>query len=140
MRQSHSIIYLIKPRSKITATGSRMILQERSGNVAGSCRKALEIAGSGSSIPTGNLLDFFRWIPVNFLCFPAGTGRKSSEKIRKISGGNTASTLQRFPVLSCRNRPVIFDLGTYHMNIDQRYESFQPRNKTLFVILILVPD
>ncbi len=29
---------------------------------------------------------------------------------------------------------------TYHMNIDQRYESFQPRNKTLFVILILVPD
>jgi hypothetical protein len=43
-------------------------------------------------------------------------------------------------VLSCRNRPVIFDLGTYHMNIDQRYESFQPRNKTLFVILILVPD
>ncbi len=87
------------------------ILQERSGNVAGSCRKAPEIARSGSSIPTGNLLDFFRWIPVNFLCFPAGTGRKSSEKIRKISGGNTASTFQRFPVLSCRNRPVIFDLG-----------------------------
>jgi hypothetical protein len=68
------------------------ILQERSGNVAGSCRKAPEIAGSGSSIPTGNLLDFFRWIPVNFLCFSAGTGRKSLEKIRKISGGNTAST------------------------------------------------
>ncbi len=100
-----------QPRSKITATGSRRILQERSGNVAGSCTKAPEIAGSGSSIPTGNLLDFFRWIPVNFLCFPAGTGRKSSEKIRKFSGGNTASTFQRFPVLSCRNRPVIFDLG-----------------------------
>jgi hypothetical protein len=38
--------------------------------------------------------DFFQWIPVNFPCFPAGTGRKSSEKIRKISGGNTASTFQ----------------------------------------------
>jgi len=23
---------------------------------------------------------FFRWIPANFLCFPAGTGRKKSEK------------------------------------------------------------
>ncbi len=59
----------------------RRILQERSGNVTGSCRKAPEIAGSGSSIPTRNLLDFFRWIPVNFLCFLAGTGGKSSEKI-----------------------------------------------------------
>ncbi len=97
--------------SKITATGSRRILQERSGKVTGSCRKAREIAGSGSGIPTGNLLGFFRWIPANFLCFPAGTSRKSSEKIRKFSGGNTASTFQRFPVLSCRNRPVIFDLG-----------------------------
>ncbi len=66
---------------------------------AGSCRKAPEIAGSGSSIPTRNLLDFFRWILVNFLCFPAGTGRKSSKKIQKISGGNTASTFQRFSVL-----------------------------------------
>jgi hypothetical protein len=102
---------LLLPRSKITATGSRRILQERSGNVAGSCRKAPEIAGSGSSISTGNLLDFFRWIRVNFLCFPTGTGRKLSEKIRKISGGNTASTFQRFSVLSCRNQPVIFDLG-----------------------------
>jgi hypothetical protein len=101
----------------ITATGSRRILHERSGNVAGSCRKAPEIAGSGSSIPTGNLLDFFRWIPVDFLCFPAGTGRKSSEKIRKFSGGNTASTFQRFPVLSCRNRPVIFDLGAFQQII-----------------------
>jgi hypothetical protein len=44
---------------------------------------------------------------------PPGTGRKSWEKIRKIFGGNTASTFQRFPVLSCRNRPVIFDLGLH---------------------------
>jgi hypothetical protein len=61
-----------------------------------------------------NLLDFFfGWIPVNSLSFPAGIGRKSSEKIRKFSGGNTASTFQRFPVLSCRNQPVFFDLGDY---------------------------
>jgi hypothetical protein len=85
------------PKSKITATGS--------------CRKAPKIAGSGSSIPTGIFFDFFRWIPVKFLCFPTGTGRKSSEKIRQISGENIASTFQRFSLLSCRNRPVIFDLG-----------------------------
>jgi hypothetical protein len=59
------------------------------------------------------LLEFFRWIPVNFLCFSVGTGRKSSEKSRKFSDGNTASIFQRFPVLSCRNRPVFFDLGVY---------------------------
>jgi len=99
--------------SKITATGSHRILQERSGKVTGSCRKATEIAGSGSSIPTGNFSDFFQWIPVNFPCFPAGTGRKSSEKIREFSGGNIASMFQRFPMLSCRNRPVIFDLGFF---------------------------
>ncbi len=66
-----------------------------------------------TSIPTGNLLDFFRWIPVNFLWLSTGTGRKSSEKIRRFSGGNTASTFRRFSVLSCRNRPVIFDLGSF---------------------------
>jgi hypothetical protein len=35
---------------------------------------------------------FFRWVPVKFPCFLVGTGRKSSEKIRKFSGRNTAST------------------------------------------------
>jgi len=93
-----------------TREGHR-ILQERRGKVTGSCRKALEITGSGSSIPTGTYRIFFRWIPVNSLSFPAGIGRKSSEKIRNFSGGNTASTFQRCPVLSCRNRPVFFDLG-----------------------------
>jgi hypothetical protein len=43
---------------------------------AGKHRKSLE---HGSSIPTANCSVFFRWIPVNFLCFSAGTGRKSSE-------------------------------------------------------------
>ena len=86
--------HLSLPRSNIPATGSHMILQERCGKVTGSHRRAPEIAGSGSSIPTGNLLDFFQWIPINSLCFPAGTGRKSSEKIRKFSGWNTASTFR----------------------------------------------
>ena len=99
------------PKSKIPATGSRRILQEWSGKITGSCRKAPEIAGSGSSIPTGNFLNFFRRISFKLLCFPAGIVRKSSKKIRKISFGNTASTFRQFPVLSCRNRPVLFDLG-----------------------------
>ena len=87
------------PRSMIMATGSLRTLQKRHGKVTGSCRKALEITGSGSSIPTGTYRIFFRWIPVNFLSFPAGIG------------GYTASTFQRFPVFSCWNRPVFFDLG-----------------------------
>ncbi len=64
--------------------------------VTGSCRKTPEFPGTGSSIPTGICPDFFRWIPVHFLCVPTGTGRKSSEKVRKISGPNW---------------PVLIDLG-----------------------------
>jgi hypothetical protein len=33
---------------------------------------------------------------------------------------------------------VIFSYETYHMNTDQKYESFPPSNETLFIILILV--
>ncbi len=36
----------------------------------------------GSSIPSWNCPDFFRWIPASFVCFPAGTGRKPSKKFR----------------------------------------------------------
>jgi hypothetical protein len=39
-----------------------------------------------------NCSGFFPRISVNFLDFLAGTGRKSSAKIRKISAWNTAST------------------------------------------------
>ncbi len=67
-------------------------------NNARSCWKTAEIPGTGSSIPVGKFSDFFRWIPVNFLWVPAGTRRKSSEKVRKISGRNTASMFQRFSV------------------------------------------
>jgi hypothetical protein len=71
----------------------RRILQERSRNVVGSCRKSAEIGVSGSSIPSGNLLNF---------CFACG--------FQSISGGNTGSTLRRFPVISYRNRPIFFEL------------------------------
>ena len=51
---------------------------------AGIHRKSPEY---GSSIPTGKFPDFFRCIPITFLCFPPGTGRKSPEKVRKFSAG-----------------------------------------------------
>ena len=57
-----------------------MILQERCGKVTESHRKAPEIAGSGSSIPTGNLLDFF---PVDSDQFPVLSSRNRSEIIGK---------------------------------------------------------
>ena len=57
-----------------------MILQERCGKVTGSHRKAPEIAESGSSIPTGNLLDFF---PVDSDQFPVLSSRNRSEIIGK---------------------------------------------------------
>ena len=73
-------VYTVNPRSNIPATGSHMILQERCGKVTGSHRKAPEIAGSGSSIPTGNLLDFF---PVDSDQFPVLSSRNRSEIIGK---------------------------------------------------------
>jgi len=54
---------------------------------------------------------FFQWIPNNFLCFSAGNGRKSSGKIRKFFGRNTASMFQRFSIFSCRNRLVLLAPG-----------------------------
>ncbi|UJR13467.1 hypothetical protein I4U23_000481 [Adineta vaga] len=44
---------------------------------------------------------------MSFLCFPAGTDRNLPEKNPKISARNSASMFQEFPVLSCRNRPVL---------------------------------
>jgi actin-related protein len=89
----------------IPATGSRGIMQERSGKVTGN-RWNME-----SSIPIGICPDFFRWIPVNFLCFPAGTGRKSSKKIQKISDRNTASTKSPELLRTGSFRTGLFNLG-----------------------------
>ena len=47
----------------IRVTGTGRILQEIVEKTTGSCRKALEIDGIGSSIPAGIFLDFF---PVDF--------------------------------------------------------------------------
>jgi hypothetical protein len=47
---------------------------------AGSCRKALEIGESGSSIPTRNLSDFF---PIDSSQFHVLSGRNRSEIIGK---------------------------------------------------------
>jgi hypothetical protein len=60
---------------------------------------------------TGNCPHFFRWIPVNFLCFPVEAGRRSSVKIQKIFDWNTAST--KSPELPGTGRfPAgVFDLG-----------------------------
>jgi hypothetical protein len=110
------------PTSKITATGSRRILQQRSEKVTASCRKAPEME---AVFRPEICWIFFRWIPVNFLCFPAGNGRKLSEKIWKFSDGGTASTFQRFSVLSCRNRPVIFDLGCYSDTCNESERFFR---------------
>jgi hypothetical protein len=70
-------------------------------------QKSLE---HGNSIPAGNFSDIFRWIPANFLCFPTGTGRKVLEKIRQISGRNTASTKSPESPGTGRFRAGLFEL------------------------------
>jgi hypothetical protein len=73
---------------------SHRILQESTGN-----RWNME------AVFRPEIFGFFQWIPTNFLCFPVGTGRKSLEKIRKISDRNTAS--RKSPEF----RAGLFDLG-----------------------------
>ena len=68
------------PRSMIPATGSRGILQERSGKVTGSWRKAPEIAGTWKQYSHRKFLGFF---PVNSDQFPVLSGRNRSEIIGK---------------------------------------------------------
>jgi len=84
----------------IAATGSRRTLQESTGN-----RWNME-----ALFGLENYSDFFRWISTNFLCFPARTGRKSLEKIRKISGRNTVSTKSPELPGTGRFRAGLFDL------------------------------
>jgi len=72
----------------IPATGSCRKDARKSPHPAGKHRKPPEL---GSNTPGENCPDFFRPIPVNFLCFPLGNGRKALKKIRKFFGWNTAS-------------------------------------------------
>jgi hypothetical protein len=70
---------------RLRPSSPRRILQERSGKVAGSCRKSAEIGVSGSSIPSGNLLNFcfaygFQWISCAFPQESVVNHRAKSEK------------------------------------------------------------
>ena len=89
----------------------------------GTCRKetekTLDPAGihwkspeHGSSILAGKFLDFFRCIPITFLCFPPGTDRKSPEIFRP-------EYCFHVRVYSCRNRPVFFDLSIAFMRTNK---------------------
>ena len=104
-----------KPRTMVPASGSRRILQERCWKLTGSCRKTPEMAGRWKQYSGRKLPGFFRWIPAKFLCFPAGTHRKSSEKIRKISYRNTASMKSPECLGTDRFRAGMFDLGFYYI-------------------------
>ena len=57
----------------------------------------------GSSIPAGKFPDFFRCIPITFLCFPPRTGRKSPENFQVFPMHS-----DHFPVLSAKNWSEIF--------------------------------
>jgi hypothetical protein len=104
----------------IPATVSRRKDAGKSPYPARKYRRSLE---HGSSIPSGKFSDLFRWIPANFLCFPAGTGRKALEKIRKISSRNTAST--KTPELpgTGRFQAGLFDLGIHVTEISLAAEN-----------------
>ena len=82
-----------RPKCKFTQVKEYRTVQ------AGIHRKSPE---HGGSIPAGNFLHFFRCIPITFLCFPSGTGRKLPEKIRPFSCWNTASMFPWFPVYFCK--------------------------------------
>ncbi len=105
-----TIFKFFKKNTQVDDSGHRMPRDPagKSPDPAGKHRKSLE---RGSSTPAANCPYFFRWIPVNFLCFLAVTSRKSSEKIRKISSRNTAST--KSPELPGTGsfRTGLFDLG-----------------------------
>jgi hypothetical protein len=78
----------------IPATGSREILQERCGKVTGSFRKTPEIAGTWKQY----------------------SDRKSSEKIRKFPGRNTASTKSPELLGTSRFQAGLFDLRSIKKN------------------------
>jgi hypothetical protein len=82
----------------------------KSPDPAGKYWKSLEY---GSSIPIKKRPDFFRHIPVNFLCFPAGTGRKSSEKIRKFPIGILLPKKSLGSPRTDRFRAGLLDLGKW---------------------------
>ena len=104
---------------------------------AGNDRKARKIAGKWKQYSGWKSPDFFQWIPVSFLCFQAGSWPEYTGKNPKISGRNTASTFQRFPVLSRRIRWFfrIFPVGSYGICPTESL-TWVDKNKILSNVLI----
>ncbi len=111
VRHRHYRIYLLKclnPGRTFRPpdpTGTCRKQAEKSPDSAGMHRKSLEVEAVFQWEFSGFFSGGFQPI---FCAFGREIGRKSSEKTRKFSGGNTASMFWRFPVSSCRNRPVFF--------------------------------
>jgi hypothetical protein len=107
-------------RTQVNDSGHR-IPRDPAGKSPYPAEKHRKSLGHGSSIPAGNCPDFFRRIPANFLCFPAGIGRKALEKIRKFSGRNTASTKSPELPGTGRFRVGLFDLGGHNFEAKHLY-------------------
>ncbi len=107
-------------RSMIPATESCRKDAGKSPYLSGKHRRSLEYE---SRTPSVSWSDFSRWIPTNFLCFPAGTGLKALEKIRKISGRNTGSTKSPELLGTDRFRAGLFDLGDDNKNFRRAKSS-----------------
>ena len=92
---------------------------------AGSFRKdagnSPEMAGSWNQYASRKLPGFFRWIPAKFLCFSAGSNRKSLKKIRKIPYRKTASMKSPECLGTGRFRAGMFDLGYVDHQIKWQY-------------------
>ena len=84
--------------------------RKEAGKILVSRRKTPKITGIGSSIPVEKRWDFFRQIPINFLCFPTGIGQNLSEKVRKYPIG---ILLPKKPVELHGNGR--FQAGLFHM-------------------------
>ncbi len=95
--KTEKIIWGNDPRSKVTNTRSYRILQERSGKVTASCRKAPEIAGTWKQYSHRKFIGFF---PVNADQFLVLSGRDRSEIIGK--------NLKSFQREYCFHVPAIY--------------------------------
>jgi hypothetical protein len=91
VRRLSSVLSPLTIPSQVDDSGHR-IPRDPAGKMLESHRILQEDTGNLWNMEAVFRPEIARWIPVNFLCLPAGTGRKSSEKIRKFSGRNTAST------------------------------------------------
>jgi hypothetical protein len=88
----------------------------------GSCRKTPEIAGTWTQYSDRKSSGFFRWIPVNFLCFPAETGQNTAfTKSPELPGTGSFRTglfdLGKFETLQCAGYTTKFNFCKVHPNV-----------------------